>query len=277
MKKTIVLSIVLILFTILSSCKKEESDELILSLSPSQLHFAGEIGDYKTITIEATSVVSLNKLNIAQNINNKSSSVLLDSALYIKELKYNYIYQIPELEEFGENEITITVTINDKNGNERKEARIIKVNNEERALEETAGNEMFSKLASNKNAYDLINQLPLNYLTANVKDKHIEDNTVVDTLLLDSSLSRTWISPANIKFVRFNNFDYANATNSSVKSAYETGIKLDYITNITDNDIILTYIPSLGESNGYYAIKVIFVIDDVGVEQDKYIFNFKHW
>ena len=118
--------------------------------------------------------------------------------------------------------------------------------------------------------------IPLNYETSSSKNKHIEDNTIIDSLHVDSSLSRTWISPANLKFVRYNNFDYANATSSSVKNAYKSGVKVDHLNNISTNDIILTYIPSLSEETAYYAIKIIYIIDDVGVEQDKYIFNIKH-
>ena len=276
MKKILIINILIVLFTILSSCKKNESDELILALAPEELHIISNVGKNEIITIKAISTTSLNKLSITQSINNNTATILLDSSLYIKDLTLNYIYTIPKIEDVGSNEITITVSINDKNGNEKKEARIYIINNTDRILEETAGNEMFSKLASNKNAYDLINMIPLNYLSSPTEDRHIEDNTVIDSLQVDSSLSRTWISPANLKFVRYNNFDYANATSSSVKNAYESGVKVDHLNNITKEDIILTYIPSLSEEEAYYALKIVYIIDDVGVEQDKYIFNIKH-
>ena len=55
-----------------------------------------------------------------------------------------------------------------------------------------------------------------------------------------------------------------------IKGAYDTGVKTEILYNINSNEIILTKI-----DNKYLAIKLIYVIDELGISNDKYEFSIK--
>ena len=52
-------------------------------------------------------------------------------------------------------------------------------------------------------------------------------------------LLRKWLSPASSRFVRYNGFDYANATNFTVKEAFNSGIKHEFLSDIKKDDIYI--------------------------------------
>ena len=166
---------VLILLLSLSSCEKDDADKIVIILTPSEFQFNAEAGDYIAIGIKIESSIVLSKLIINQTINSTQATVILDSNISVKNINFEYSYLVPLPDDFGENEIKFTVTGIDSEGNSQKLSRIIIVNRIEEKLDEIAGNEMFSRLASNKNSFNLIALQPLNYLTADSSIRYIED------------------------------------------------------------------------------------------------------
>ena len=79
-----------------------------------------------------------------------------------------------------------------------------------------------------------------------------------------------WVSSSGLSFAKFNSFDHANATSQTLENAYEISLKQEFVDNIVSDDIIITKI-----ANKYIAIKLIYVIDDIGAEDDRYIFSIK--
>jgi len=59
--------------------------------------------------------------------------------------------------------------------------------------------------------------------------------------------------------------------NGSVVDKYSTSVKKEFVDQISENDIIITKI-----EDNYVIIKIIFVIDNYGSEEDRYIFNIKY-
>ena len=55
---------------------------------------------------------------------------------------------------------------------------------------------------------------------------------------------------------------------TELQNTYQSSLKKEFVDDIQVDDIIITLI-----DNSYIAIKLIYVIDDVGVENDKYIFT----
>lgn len=80
---------------------------------------------------------------------------------------------------------------------------------------------------------------------------------------------------AGLKFIRFNDFDYANASYLSVRKAFEVGIKNPILDNIKEDDIILTKLNRSSIDSGYVAIRIVYVIDSDSTLNDRYIFNVK--
>ena len=87
-------------------------------------------------------------------------------------------------------------------------------------------------------------------------------------------MSLSWISPAGGRFVRFNTYDYANATDSSIVDAYNAGLDLPKVDNIQNGDIILTKLGSTS-STDYAAILITGVYDPDSTNLDYYLFNIK--
>ena len=92
-----------------------------------------------------------------------------------------------------------------------------------------------------------------------------------------TEISRTWRSPAGGRFVRFNEFDYANATDVSLESAFLAGIPSETIENIAIGDMILVKLGSLPAEQRFYAVmKIMDVVDEPGTaDNDRYVFNMK--
>ena len=272
--------IILFLLTIIlnsTSCKKDDGDKIIVILTPSEYQITANTGDFIAIGIKVKSEIILNKLIINQTINHTRPTVILDSTISVKNMNFEYSYLVPIPDIFGESQIKIVVTAMDSEGNSQKSTRIITVNRIQEKLDGIIGNEMFSRLASNKNAFNLIALQPLNYSTTDSSIRYIEDyslDTVADNPV--DTLSRKWVSPAGIKFLKYNSFDFANATHESIKNSFLSGIETDYIDDLREGDIILTYLSKANKGHEFYALKIIYIIDPPGVEDDKYIFDIKH-
>ena len=122
---------------------------------------------------------------------------------------------------------------------------------------------MFSNNSSQFNSYNLVTGTP-SYNSDS--SSHILDNT--DSL--SNILSREWISNVDLLFSKNNSFDYANATFESVKNTYNNSLKKEFVDQISEGDIITTKI-----ENNYLVIKIIYVIDEINSENDRYIFSIK--
>ncbi len=156
-----------------------------------------------------------------------------------------------------------------ENGGLLESGRIIEVRITEKMLDETAGHEMYTRASEKQNAYDLILGNPLFSHLADSSVMHIMDTTDSDKLL------RKWLSPASSRFVRYNGFDYANASNRTVKEAFNSGIKHEFLLDIKNDDIIIARFYDNNADTSYCVVKVTDVVDLPGKESDKYVFNIK--
>jgi len=95
---------------------------------------------------------------------------------------------------------------------------------------------------------------------------HISDNT--DSI--SDILSREWISNSGLLFSKNNSFDYANATLEGVKDTYDNSVKKEFVDQINSGDIIISKI-----EDNHLVIKIIYVIDELNSEDDRYIFSIK--
>ena len=76
---------------------------------------------------------------------------------------------------------------------------------------------------------------------------------------------------SRISFAINNSFNYAEATSTSLKSAYSASISNNYISNIKIGDIILIGV----DNEGWGVMKVLYIIDEEGYVNDKMIINIK--
>ncbi|MCB9335587.1 MAG: hypothetical protein H6586_05520 [Flavobacteriales bacterium] len=256
-------------FTILSlvlfhSCKKDEEQNSGITITPTEDYLLRDTSDVINFTVKIESRNELAKYRVTQTINNSTITVKEETISGKTHIDW-YDYTVPNsFNTYGRHEIKLIFSSFDVSGNTMNKAKIVYVDINDRTLSETSGNTMYSALSNQFNAYDLLTNTP----------KYNSDSTshVFDfsTSNPSDSLGKTWISPSGIKFVKLNGFDYANATESTVKNAYNSSIKNDTIRNIAPQDVIITKV-----NQTYMALQLIYVIDDVGVNQDRYIFNIK--
>jgi hypothetical protein len=209
----------------------------------------------------------MKQFTVTSRVEGFYSRTELDTMIAGKRLYMRFEYLVPEL--FESTRIILEFTLSDILDNVATNAKIIEVVATAKYLKETAGHELFSGNSGKQNAYNILAGIPL-YMGLDSRGMmHIADTSDSPVLL------KKWISPAGLKFVRFNGFDYANCTNLSVRNSYNAGIKTEFVDNLTIGDIFLTRINPSGITEEYIAIKIVNIIDDTGSEWDRYLFNLK--
>jgi hypothetical protein len=220
-----------------------------------------------TMTVDCESPLELAHLQITSRIEGEYSVIALDTALTGKKFFFRYEYGVPDLME--SKNIILEFTLSDSGGNIATNAKVLEVKSVATYLTETAGHEMYSASSQKQDAYNLLSGLPLFSHLADSVYMHIADKSE------SSVLSRKWESPAGVKFVRFNGFDYANCTNLSIRNGFNAGTKIDFVDNLSAGDIILVGINSSDLTKKYVAVKIANIIDNSGSETDRYIFSLK--
>ncbi|HHZ65033.1 MAG TPA: hypothetical protein EYN51_05975 [Flavobacteriales bacterium] len=266
----------LMVVTIFSSCTKdEELEEPLVNVWPSGLSVNSPVGEYVSFSISVDTDIQLRQFQITSKIDNPGSPTIieLDSGLNnldFLEMSFDFLV----LADAANSNIIITFTATDNNGSTGSHAMRIFVGplpTQPSPLSETTGHKMYSNNSQNADAYNLEAGLGMISSLNDSTDLDLQDMPLNDTTEV---LSRTWVSPAGGKFIKFNAFDYANATDSSVVNAYQSGVGLGQVNDIMDGDVILT---KLGNSASftYAAIQIVIINDPDSTDQDFYLFNFK--
>jgi hypothetical protein len=264
--RKILVSLSSLLIFIVFSCQKKDEEAVVL-ITPFQL-IINDVNpsDVVSFIVNCQSPVELKQFTVTSRIEGDFSRTELDTVILGKKFYLRYEYVVPEVIE--STQILLEFTLRDASGGVATNAKIIEVVATDKYLKETAGHELFSGNSGKQNAYNILDGIPLYSHLADTLMMHIDDTSNSPVLL------RKWISPSGLKFVEFNGFDYANCTNTSIRNAYNAGMKTEFVDNIVIGDIFLTRISSeLSES--YIAIKIVNIIDADGSEWDRYIFNLK--
>jgi hypothetical protein len=258
---------VLILFF---ACK-QENDPALLLISPTYPTFNISGNQGIAFKINASSNCALKKLIIQSKKEFLPAETLLDSTLNSTtfQMDFDFIPTNPA----SNIEVKLTFILTDENSNQTTIEKQIQVSPNDEYLQETSGNEFYSAASHKQYTYDLNLLQAVFEPFTDSSTMHIQDY-LTDTLHI-ATLSRTWHSPAGLKFVRFNDFDYTNATLQSARAAYDAGTKKPIVDNITSNDVLITKLNGTTLDNGYVVIKMIYVIDADSTFDDKYIFNVK--
>jgi hypothetical protein len=264
--KKIVYSILAVFAVSLFSCQKEV-DEAYVLLSPFDIYINSEPAKIISLEVTCHSPNEMKKLTISSRIVGSYSKTELDTLISGKDFYMHYEFLVPDLMETGT--VMLEFTMRDASPQVVKNARIIEVVATTKYLVETAGHEMYSGNSGKQDGYDLLSGTPL---FSNLADKalvHIADTSDSNILL------KRWLSPAGIKFVKFSGFDYANCTDVTAKDAYNSGIKFDFVDNLSQGDILISRIPDAKSVYSYVVIKIVNILDNAGSESDRYVFNIK--
>lgn len=257
----------------LAGCKKKENSPALLFVYPETSYFNVKSYDVLEFDIRGSSETSLKKFSIQSKVENSFSSTVFDTSLQAPNLNLIYQHQAPGVTETTK--ISLEFILTDDAGYQTRVAKVLTVSPVNKTPVETAGHEMFSSVSTKQNAYNIYSGIPLFSSSSSISSQHILDATMPDTTVTVDTLSKKWTSPAGLKFVRFNDFDYANAGYTDIKQAFEVGIKKSFIDQIGNGDIILTRLPVSDPDSGYVAIKLVLIIDIDSTNFDRYIFNIK--
>jgi len=253
-----------------SSCKKDKSTAApLVFLTPDNLYMNGKVGDIITISVTVRCDDNMNHFYITSQPDNAYQTTVFDTVFSAKKFTYLFQYKIPS--SVSGKSVVFSFNAVAENGNEGVGAKRLIVESEA-LYQEYANNRMYANnplVITTEDAFDLQLRLPKQSAVSDSSDRDIQDKSGNDT-----TISSIWYSPAGGKFVRYNNFDYGNATLSTVTSAFKSGIPLDVIDNIKEDDIIITKLGSV-KADIYVVVKIVTVHDDIGKDKDYYIFNIK--
>ncbi|MDA9656278.1 hypothetical protein N9S96_01285 [Flavobacteriales bacterium] len=253
----------LLITSLLTSCSEEVTDFINISILPSSQYEIFNSDEIIPFTIKLTSNNELTELLVIETINNSTIDTILVKLISGNEHSEFFNYSLPSNTFEDTSEIKLIFCCSNNLGERVQRAKIFYSAIQDVFLTETTGHTMFSNNSSEYNAYNLLTGTP-SYNTDT--SSHILDNT--DSL--SNIISREWISNVNLLFSKNNSFDYANATFESVKNTYNNSLKKEFVDQISEGDIITTKI-----ENSYLAIKIIYVIDEINSENDRYIFSIK--
>ncbi len=191
--------------------------------------------------------------------------MLVDSSLFTKDFKYEWAFLTP-----SENEEDLLLYFNaiDSNGEQSKEGKRLIFTGKN--LDEVAGVRLYSAANPSKGALNFEEGVSISSSSdstrRNIQEKQ-DDNT-------STELSYNLYSPSGCQFVKFNDFDYANATSKSVESAFSSGVKQTEISDIKLYDIYLAQYLFEGKTK-YAVIKLTSIFEDTESTNDFYEFSIK--
>lgn len=268
------LTVFLLLSTVLVSCKKEENSIPVIGVSPFGPDIDAIPGDVLSFGISGTSDNStLARLTITAKRANNFTQTLKDTLISGSSLNWTWEYLVAtSTESYTEK---LTFTLYDAEGATMATTRTLYVTMTATILTETSGHMFYSRnsLSHPESAFDLQERLPVLH-TVDSTRRDIQDDPIDE---FTTELSRNWISPAGGRLVRFNGYDYANATDMSLRAAYHAGIPVEQLPNVAVGDIILTKLGSLPANTSFYAaMRITDILDEGGTaENDHYVFNMK--
>ncbi len=251
------------------SCN-DDNDFLILDVVPQDIFKVYPIDEPVIyFTRSQSSTENLSRFTIAVREENEvNRSIVFDTAISGSFFEYNFGFPRP-LDQSREYDFEFKVyTVDGKSTTQFRSALII-FDSLEVPLTETTGHRIYPKLTQNPDGFDLINRVAVFTDTALLDTNSVDFFELADTT---ENLTRIWRSKTNGKFVRFNGFDYPNATLSKLIEAYESGQKLDQMINIQEDDIIIFH---SSERAVYAAIKIDEIEIGDSVTNAFYEFNLK--
>ena len=268
------LSLLLVALAILANSCKKENNIPVIKVNPYGPDIDIASGQVMTFTITGTTDNStLSRLVITSKRGGGFTTTLVDSTISGTSFSWDWEFLVENATEPYSN--LLTFHLQDANGANMETQRTLYVTLGATVLTETSGHQFYSRNSAShpESAFDLEERLPVLY-TADSSRRDLQDAPVDG---ITTELSRKWISPAGGQLVRFNSFDYANASDQSLRNAFNAGIPLEEVQDLAVGDIILTKLGSLPANTSFYAaIRIVDIYDEGGTaENDRYSFNMK--
>lgn len=251
------------------ACDDENESEVVMIVKPEEFVRTAKAGEKILYTVEAYSPDrSVNHLKFTSYDRLNGLQTILDSIVGLPKIRFIFQYTVPEFKDTTD--IKIRFEAFNENGESAAIQRFIQVAGGEVILSELTGITMYSAASGQPDAYNLDLEQLFNSHTVE-KDSLLDLYAWQDSTADETVLSREWRSHTGIRFMRFNSFNYATATQLGIENAYATGVKMNYIRDLQAEDIII-----FGDDRKALGIvKFIYVFDEPGSLNDRYVFNLK--
>jgi len=256
-----------ILIGLLFSCEENNDSNILFFIEPDKNYLEIQKQEKIDFTVKCESNNEIKNFKIGTKTSEFAIDYFFDSTINKNNFNLSYSYKVPE--NYNQDEITVVFYVKDVNNQEKKLAKKIIITKIDTLLNETTGHTFYSKLSEEADAYNLLENKAIYTNYSDSSDIHIYD--VSTDSIHGNNLSRRWETMTNSNFVKFNDFDYANATNVSLKEAYNSGVKKEFVSDIQTENIIIANI----NETELVAIKVTGVHDNDSTQNDRYIFNLK--
>lgn len=258
---------VAILLGLLYSCEEKENSDILLFVEPDKSYIEIAKNERIDFKIDCKSNKKIKNFRIGKKSSDFAIDYFYDTTINQNNFNLTYSYTVPD--KYTEDEISVVFAVKDVNNKEKKLAKKITITKIDTLLNETTGHTFYSKLSEKADAYNLLENEAIYTNYSDSSDIHIYD--VSTDSINGNNLSRRWETMTNSNFVKFNDFDYANATNVSLEEAYNSGVKKEFVSDIQTENIIIAKI----NETELVAIKVTGVHDNDSTQNDRYIFNLK--
>ncbi len=256
---------IIILITILMcsvSCKEDQTPLVIIISQIPQVD--GTSGEFIVFDVELVCEENITSFRVDQFHPKHGTTNVFDSVP--PQRKFKYYYKVP----FFEDSSLVTLTFSAaSNSHFNSIPRIVLVSNKEQPLVEFAGNVFYSNLSGKPNAFEIKDLQSVFYDHQSSDKPDFADNSI-DSVHLNA-LSREWISPSGLLFSKLNDFNYALASEKSVKDAFASAAKYNTVKNLSSDDVLV--FGNNTEAKG--TLRFTQIIDADSTLDDRYIFNVK--
>lgn len=244
------------------SCKKDTTPLAIKITEAPEIQ--GKSGEYLPYHLEFICEEKVDHLRIEQFNPKFGSSVVLDTAPPTST--FTWYYLVPFWDDASEVTLTFTATSASYTNSITKTVIVI---NQDVPLTEVSGNAFHSNLSGKPNAFLVQGFQSVFFDHLSTIKPDFADNSVDS--VHHNTLSREWVSPAGWLFCRLNDFNYPQATETSVQAAYAIASKHVKISNLTNDDILIFGTSTKAKG----AIRFSQIIDMDSTIDDRYMFNIK--
>lgn len=263
----LLLSLSILLF--FYACEDETETQAILIVKPDDFVQTAKAGEKILYTLTASSKKTpIQHITISTYSPEQGLQTVFDTIINQQVAQINYQYTVPPVNDTTN--IKLYFESSQPPYPSIKISRIVKVAGGEIKLDELAGITLYSTSSGRPDAFQISNGQLINSHTTHsdsIQDIFAWQDSTADAAIL----SREWRSPSGLKFARANSFDYASATQLNIDNTYRSCIKQNYVRDLKPDDIILIG----NDDKALGVIKIIYIFDDPGTINDRYLFNIK--
>jgi len=214
--------------------------------------------------------VNIQSIELKEMVNNKET-VIDFKEVNQSDFDYVYRYNVPVVDD---NYILLEFIVTDIKG--RSNSVLKKIELKENVLEEKQGFRMYSRLSDKDYSFSF-NEIHV--ITPSENDRlcdFMDTSVASEEDTNNTSLSLKWESTnQKVEMLKFEGFDYVNATREKIIGAFTNGKSSNFVDEIKISDIILMKYEFKKNEYHYYAIMITAIEDNKDIENDLYVFNIK--